>query len=205
MKIKFLVLMIFSFSILFGCASNSFDNPSVSRINSDTIVDLDGFWNDSDVKIVCDDLISQCISSTNISQFIKTKKRSPTVIFGKIKNESTEHIDTSIVAKRMQHAIINSGVMDFVADEFEREALRREVESQAEFSSDETAKTYANEIGADFMIQGSVKSIVQNDGKTSVRTYFINVQLYDLESHKIIWSGESDSIKKIIKRKSYKF
>ena len=57
-----------------------------------------------------------------------------------------------------------------------------------------------NETAADYMLMGSVKSIVQKDGKKSVRAYFVNVQLVDIESNRIIWTGEDDSIKKIVKK-----
>ena len=67
------------------------------------------------------------------------------------------------------------------------------------------AKAMDNETAADYMLMGSVKSIVQKDGKKSVRAYFVNVQLVDIESNRIIWTGEDDSIKKIVKKSRVKF
>lgn len=182
------------------------------RVDADKVVDIDGFWNDSDVRIVCDDLIAQCAASPRIARFKQTTGRLCTVVLGTIKNESTEHIDTSIVAKRFQNAIINSGAMDFVADSTERGELAEEALWQEEHALDYDSDEYGEEISkldksraADFILLGSVKSIVQTEDKTTVRTYFVYAQLMDVERHTIVWSGENSEIKKIIKRQKVKF
>ena len=50
-KVTFLVLAI-SVLFLFSCASTS-----VERVDADEIIDLNGYWNDTDVRIVCESLI----------------------------------------------------------------------------------------------------------------------------------------------------
>ena len=198
---KFGILALTALALAFtSCAS-----VKVDRVDSNKVVDLDGYWNDTDVRIVCESLIKDCTSSPRIARFETLNKRSPIVIIGSIKNDSDEHIDTGIIAKRFQNAIINNGVMEFVSSKDERGELRDEISDQADHASESTAKAIDNETGADYMLLGSVKSIVQSSGKDSVRTYFVTAQLHDLETHKIIWSGENDEIKKVIKRSSVKF
>ncbi|MCK9171384.1 MAG: penicillin-binding protein activator LpoB [Treponema sp.] len=177
---------------------------TVERVKADDVVDLDGFWNDSDVRMVCESLISDCIKSPRVAQYEKKNGRAPVAIVGKISNDSDEHIDTSIVAKKFQNAIINSGVMDFVSDKNEREELREERLDQQDNASEDTAKAIGNETGADFMLLGSIKTIVQTEGRKSVRAYFVYAELHDLETNKIIWSGEDDEIKKVINRPAAK-
>ncbi|MFA6937573.1 MAG: penicillin-binding protein activator LpoB [Treponema sp.] len=201
MKKYVLVILAFAASVaLFSCSSTK-----VERVDSEEVVDMDGYWNDSDVRIVCESLINDCVSSKTIANYSKVNGRAPVAIVGKISNDSDEHIDTSIVAKRFQNAIINSGVMEFVSDKFEREELREERFDQADNASEKTAKAIGNETGADYMLLGSIKSIVQKEGNKSVRAYFVYAELHDMESNKIVWSGENSSIKKIIKRPSAKF
>ena len=201
MKKYVLVILAFAASVaLFSCSSTK-----VERVDSEEVVDMDGYWNDSDVRIVCESLINDCVSSKTIANYSKVNGRAPVAIVGKISNDSDEHIDTSIVAKRFQNAIINSGVMEFVSDKYEREELREERFDQADNASEKTAKAIGNETGADYMLLGSIKSIVQKEGNKSVRAYFVYAELHDMESNKIVWSGENSSIKKIIKRPSTKF
>ena len=153
---------------------------------------------------VCTTLIDSCIKSKRVAEFEKKNGRAPVVIIGTIKNKSIERIDTSILSKRFQNAIINDGTLEFVADANQREELRAEKYDQAE-NAYETAKSIGNEIAADFMLQGSVTTIVDTVDREQVRTYQVDMQLIDLETNKIIWSDQNNDIKKYIKRAAVKF
>ena len=198
-KFVFLFAAVFTGLIMVSCGSTK-----VSRVDSDEVIDLDGYWNESDVRIVCDSLIEECISSPRIAKFEGQQGRAPVVIIDSIRNQSSEHIDTSIVEKKFQTAIINSGVMEFVSSSTERQALREEKADQADHSTYDTAKEMDQETGADFMLKGSVKTIVQSAGDKTVRTYYVYAELHDIKTNKIVWMAENDSIKKVIKRQKAK-
>ena len=151
---------------------------------------------------LCEKLISGCIASPRVANFKALNGRDPVAIVGKISNKSSEHIDTAMVAKRFQTAIINSGVMEFVADSEQRLELRAEKVDQAE-NAYETAKSIGNELAADFMLQGTVYSHVDSEGREQVRTYQVDAQLIDIESNKILWQGEK-TISKYIKKSAAK-
>lgn len=189
------------FVMLFAsCASTSVKRYSAD----DNVKDLSGYWNDNDVNQVCTTLIDSCIKSKRVAEFEKKYNRTPIVIIGTIKNKSVERIDTSILSKRFQNAIINDGTLEFVADANQREELRAEKYDQAE-NAYETAKSIGNETAADFMLQGSVTTIVDTAGREQVRTYQVDMQLIDLETNKIIWSDQNNDIKKYIKKSAVKF
>lgn len=198
-KFAFLFAAVFTGLIMVSCGSTK-----VSRVDSDEVIDLDGYWNESDVRIVCDSLIEECISSPRIAKFEGQQGRAPVVIIDSIRNQSSEHIDTSIVEKKFQTAIINSGVMEFVSSSTERQALREEKADQADHSTYDTAKEMDQETGADFMLKGSVKTIVQSADDKTVRTYYVYAELHDIKTNKIVWMAENDSIKKVIKRQKAK-
>lgn len=198
-KFAFLFAAVFTGLIMVSCGSTK-----VSRVDSDEVIDLDGYWNESDVRIVCDSLIEECISSPRIAKFEGQQGRAPVVIIDSIRNQSSEHIDTSIVEKKFQTAIINSGVMEFVSSSTERQALREEKADQADHSTYDTAKEMDQETGADFMLKGSVKTIIQSAGDKTVRTYYVYAELHDIRTNKIVWMAENDSIKKVIKRQKAK-
>lgn len=183
----------------FSCGSTS----KIERYDSTTAVkDLSGYWNENDIREVCEVLISGCISSPRVANFNKTNGRKPVAIIGKISNKSSEHIDTAMVAKRFQTAIINSDVIRFVADSEQRLELRAEKADQAE-NAYETAKSIGNELAADFMLQGTVYSHVDMDGTESVRTYQVDAQLIDIETNEILWQDEK-TISKYIKKSAKK-
>ncbi len=187
---------------LTSCASNK---SPVTRVDSETVLDLSGNWNDTDIGIVCKSLIAEAIQSPRIAKFEAENGRPPVVILGRIRNDSSEPADvihTDIISKKMENALINSGVFDFVADSGDREALRAERLAQIDFTNPETVAAIGNETGADLMLVGSVKTSIEKspDGKTESRHYYVYAQMQHLSTNIKWWSGENDEIKKIIKR-----
>ncbi|MDR2952636.1 MAG: penicillin-binding protein activator LpoB [Treponema sp.] len=197
---KMALLLLVIFLLLAGCGT-----AKVTRVDINTLTDLSGYWNDQDVRIVCESLINDCLSSPRVDQAIKAmKNKTPAVIVGTFRNESSEHIDTSIITSIMETTIFNTGKMDFIASGAKREALRAERQDQLVNASEETAASLANETGADFMLLGSVKTIVDKAGNKTVRTYFINAELTNIETNQRIWMGQNTEIKKLITRPKVK-
>jgi hypothetical protein len=124
--------------------------------------------------------------------------KTPMVLVGSFKNDSMEHIDTSIIASRMETTIFNSGKMDFVAGGGIRAELRAERQDQQSNASEATAAALANETGADFMLFGSVKTIVDKAGNKTVRTYHVYAEMTNVETNQRMWMGQNDEIKKIV-------
>lgn len=203
-KIKVIVFFVLVL-ILAGCSSS----PSVKRVAEEEQIDLSGYWNDTDVRIVCDNLVSDCLNSPVVSKRLteyEVKNGSlPVVVVGQFKNTSDEHIDVSVISKRMEAALLNSGKVDFVASSSERDDLRQERIEQQSWASEETAKALANEIGADFMLIGSVKAVVDQVDRKAVRNYFVYAEMIEIETGKKIWIGENSEIKKYIKYPAAKF
>lgn len=202
MKLKVVLVNLLAVSslFLFSCATTSVKRYAAE----DSVKDLSGYWNSNDVDQVCTTLIDSCIKSRRITNFRATEGRAPVVIIGTIRNKSVEHIDTSILSKRFQNVIINDGTLEFVADANQREELRAEKKDQAE-NAYETAKSIGNETAADFMLQGTVSTIVDTAGRQQVRTYQVDMQLIDLETNRIVWSEQNNDIKKYIKKSAVKF
>jgi uncharacterized protein (TIGR02722 family) len=172
---------------------------SVKRVDSETVTDLSGYWNDTDLRIVCEGLIKACLDSPRVIEASGLLDRRPMFLVGPFRNESDEHIDTNIIAETMEAAIFNSGKADFVAGGPTRDALRRERLDQQSNASEETAKKLANETGADFLLTGSVRTIVDQSGNTRTRTYYVTAELTNIESNVRLWMDQNREIKKIIK------
>lgn len=194
---------IFFIAVLILLACPTFAQK-VKRMGADANVELDGYWSDTDVKLVCADIVEQIIASPRIARFYERNKRDPIVTIGKVRNESDEFIDTKIVSNNLRNAIIKSGVLEFMADSSVRDALRDEAIAQADHANEEQAKAIDNEDAADFMLTGSIKTIVQQNGKQSYRVYYVTVELNDLETHRIVDSFEpnpENQPRKLFKKK----
>jgi penicillin-binding protein activator len=194
------ILIALSFCIaafFFGCTTK------VTRISADSTIDLSGKWNDTDSRLVAEEMIKDCLGQRWLYKWETVNKR-PTVIVGKIKNQSHEHINTGTFSKDIERALLNSGKVDFVADKREREQMRDEKEDMAENASAKTAKSKHEETGADLMLIGSINTIVDQDGSQAVIYYQTNMELVDIESHQKVWIGEK-KIKKFVDKAATSF
>ena len=193
------IIMLLSLVFLTACQSSY----SVSRVSSDKDLDLSGSWNDTDIRLVSEALVQSSMKGAWINNFrMKNLGRNPVVIVGTFINRSSEHIDTAIIAKRYEMELVNSGKVDMVADQNFRASIRQEREEQQYFASEETAKALGREIGADFLLQGAVRSVLDQQGNTRVRTYYVSAELIDIETSRKVWVGE-ETIKKLIQQARY--
>jgi uncharacterized protein (TIGR02722 family) len=185
---------------LIGCGSSG----SVERVSPDETIDLSGNWNDTDSRLVAEEMIGDCLARPWLAEFGRQESRSPDVIVGTVRNRSTEHISTSTFIKNLERELINSGRVNFVASKEEREEVREERADQQEFSSDQTVKRFQEEAGADFMLIGEITSIVDQAEGERVKYYQVNLELVNVETNRKSWIGEK-KIKKYISRDESKF
>lgn len=191
------LLVISLILFLVGCGSSR----NVTRTATDTTVDLSGRWNDADSRLTAEKMIDGLLNSHWIDSFIDENKKKPVLIVGRIKNNSSEHIQTKIFSKDIERELINSGEVRFVASSEERDELRQERAEQQEFSSLETAKKLANETGADFMLKGFIST--QNDffDGEAVKFYQVDLELIHLETNEKVWL-DTKKIKKLVDQDS---
>lgn len=198
---KIIILAAISVSLLFtGCQT-----ISTQRVDSGAVTDIGDKWNDTDSKLVADEMIQDVLGRPWLRKYQrKHNDNNPNVIIGKVKNRSHEHINVKTFVRNLEKALLNSGEVEFVADKREREEIRAERLDQASNASEDTAKFDGEEIGADFMLKGELNSIVNKDGGRSVKFYQVNLTLIDLERNKKVWIGEK-KIKKLLKQSSFGF
>jgi len=184
--------------LLTGCSSTS-----VKRVDVDETIDLSGQWNDTDSRLVAEEMIGDVLSRPWVQDFrVRTGGQAPVVIVGTVRNRSDEHINTRTFVKNLERALINSGEVNFVAAPGEREEIRAERKDQAAHSSEKTAKEEGQEIGADFMLQGSINTITDRIEGKEVKFYQVNLELSHIETHRKVWIGEK-KIKKVVKKSRY--
>lgn len=180
-------------------------SQKITRIDSGTTTDLSGRWNDTDARLVATKMIRDALSKPWLNQFNRSHQQAPVVIVGRVRNETMEHIDTEVFTKEMERAFVNSGEVTVVANRDEREDIRDERLDQQTWSSFETTKKMAQELGADFMMIGNISSIVDESvsGKQLTVFYTVNLEFVNVETNQKVWIG-NEKIKKLIDRKNFR-
>ena len=186
--------------LLAGCSGGK----QVTRIDADTTVDLSGRWNDTDSRLVAEEMIADCLSHPWTTQHMQGSLGDlPVVIAGAVRNLGTEHIAVGTFIADIERALINSGRAHVVASPDERGDVRLERADQWANASQETVKRLGQELGADYMMIGSINTITDQEGGEKVVFYQVDLSLIDIESNLKTWIGQK-KIKKYIARSKYK-
>ncbi len=176
----------------------------VSRVNSNEVIDLSGRWNDTDSRLVSEEMIKDLLGARWLPVYESRHNNArPVVVVGTVTNKSHEHINSETFIKDIEKAIINNGSVRLVQAGEKRQELRTEREEQNQgYVSPETAKKWGLELGADFMLQGTINSIVDSYKKDKVVYYQIDLQLTDLETNEVVWMGDK-KIKKQVNDRAF--
>lgn len=192
---KSLLILLTSVMLLVSCAPST----RVSRLESTATTDLSGRWNDTDSRLVAEEMVRDVLQRPWLQSHVANTAQKPTVIVGQIRNLSSEHISTETFIKDIERELINSGQVRFVAARDERQGVRDERFEQQHFASEASMKAWAKELGADYMLIGSIKTITDAVEGKQVVYYQTDLELVQIESTEKVWIG-SKKIKKLIER-----
>jgi penicillin-binding protein activator len=173
-------------------------NRQVQRIDTDSTVDLSGRWNDTDARLTSAELVTEIMGRPWLERHVSRTSRQPVVIVGMVENKSHEHIEAEVFTKELEKAFINSGRVRLVQGGEKREQIRRERADQQTHSSQSTMKSWGLEVGADYMLQGSINSIMDAYKRKKVVYYQIDMILTDMQTNEVVWIGDK-KIKKFVK------
>lgn len=173
-------------------------NRQITRLNPDEQIDLSGRWNDTDSKLVAEEMIQDVTNRPWHNDFRLIRDRKPTIIVGYIQNKSSEHIEAETFIKDIEKEFINSGFVRVVSNAEFREKLREERADQGEYASPETQAKWGRELGADFMMFGLITTVTDSYKKEKVVSYKVNLELTSIETNEKVWLGDKE-IKKFIK------
>ena len=188
-------LVVLTIALINGCA-----NRKITRVDPNETIDLSGRWNDSDSRLVSEEMIGDLLTSAWIPRYLKANDKRPVVVVGLVENKSHEHINSETFIKDVEKAIIRDGNIRLVVAGEKRNELRKERAEQQDYASPETTKKWGKELGADFILQGTINSIVDSYKKQKVVTYQIDLQLTNIETNEVVWMGDKKNKKQISDR-----
>ena len=170
------------------------------RLDSGTFTVFSGRWNDTDSRMVAETMVKEAVGSPWLDNFSKGKNRQPVVIVGTIVNKSHEHINIQTFVSDLERELTNSQRVMFVAGKGEREEVREERREQAVHAREDTQKAPGRELGADYMMRGSISTILDEQDGTKAVFYQVDLEMVDLENNVKSWFGQK-KIKKVIEKK----
>lgn len=154
-------------------------------------------WSESDMQVAVKDLVASATSNYAIA----SAKRPPIVMVTRLQNKTSEHIDTQNITDMVQVELMRGGKVSFV-DKAARDDIKEEYDYQDSGAVErETKKSAGGQVGADFIINGRLDSIVQQAGKDKTVYYKLTLNLTNLKTGIIVWS-DYKQLRKIYRKKS---
>jgi uncharacterized protein (TIGR02722 family) len=192
----YLAVVVCAVLALAGCGHEL----KVTRVDAGVVTDLSGRWNDTDSRMVAEAMVKDALQYPWLGNFSQAKGRQPVVVVGTVVNSSHEHISVQTFITDLERELTNSQKVTFVAGKGERDEVRIERKEQAVYASEETQKAPGKETGADYMMKGTIATILDEADGTKAVFYQVDLQMIDLENNTKVWYGQK-KIKKVVEKK----
>jgi len=160
------------------------------EISPDNKIHYDATYDFTDKKAIVSELVGSLVDKPPLC----CRDGRPVIVIYGVANRTSEHIDTSGITDDIRQRILASGKARFV-NKTRREAIAEELSYQYGGNvSAETRILRARQIGAEYMLTGTLRSIRKKQPKQvrlkrkTLQYYSMTLELTDLETALVEWT-----------------
>lgn len=168
----------------------NYDDPEKENLMNDS-------WSETDMQKVVQDLVTKMVGHPSIA----AAQKMPILMVTNLQNKTSEHIDTQSIMDMVRVELTNSGKVAFIDKEARQDISEEYNYQNSGMTSQETKKGPGAQVGADFIVNGRLDSIVQEVGKEKTIYYKITLNMTNLKTSVITWTGQKE-IRKAYKKKA---
>ncbi|KYG66899.1 penicillin-binding protein activator LpoB [Bdellovibrio bacteriovorus] len=190
-----LALLSLSFIATVSCGPKAFVKGQYDDVNRENL--MNDQWSETDMQKAVQDLVASLMNSPIITQ----SKKMPVVMVTNLQNKTSEHIDTQSIMDMVRVELMQSGRVAFIDKEARQDISDEYNYQNSGMVEDASKKGPGGQIGADFIINGRLDSIVQEVGKDKSVYYKLTLNLTNLKTSMIQWTNQKQ-IRKTFKKKS---
>jgi uncharacterized protein (TIGR02722 family) len=195
MKIMNAFLMLAMTVLLTNCGPQAFTKGEYEDTNKANL--MTDTWSETDMQVIVKTMVDSMVAHPTVAN----AKTPPLVMVTNLQNKTSEHIDTQSIMDMVRVELMQTGKVAFV-DKEAREDIKSEYDYQnSGVVSKETKKGPGGQIGADFIVNGRLDSIVQEVGKNKTVYYKFTLNLTNLKTSVISWTNQKE-IRKAFKKRT---
>ena len=192
---KNLLILLSILSFVSACGPKAFVKGQYDDVNRENL--LNDQWSETDMQ----NAVTTMVSSMTAHPTIAGAKNPPVLIVTKLENKTSEMIETQSIMDMVRVELMKTGKVAFI-DKEARDAIKEEYEYQNSGAvSSKSKKGPGEQIGADFLLNGRIDSIVQEVGKEKTIYYKITLNMTNLKTSLITWTDHKQ-IRKAYKKKT---
>jgi len=170
--------------VLAGCRATTRDVSPEADIHYDETYDF------TDKKAIVDELVTSLANKPPLC----CRDGRPVIVVYNVANRTSQHIDTSGITDDIRQEILASGKARFV-NKAQRQSIQKELGYQYGGNvSPETRIQRARQVGAEYMLTGTLRSIKKKQPKQvrlkkkTLQYYSLTLELTHLETGLIEWT-----------------
>ena len=175
-------------SLISGCAAF---RTKVSDVDVNDDRHLGGTYDFVDMRKITEHVAENLVGS----RFLEKEADPPLMVVLGVENRTKNYVDMKPLTDRIRTIALKSGKARFV-NAGQRDALLKEQSYQAKQATPETRVAVAKQLGAKYMLTGSLAQLQSRSGKqarmskTEINYYQLTMEITDLQSSEIVWTDE---------------
>jgi uncharacterized protein (TIGR02722 family) len=189
------IFLVFAAIVLFmmtGCSATTRD------ISPDEAIHYDEGYDFSDKNAIVSDLVASLLNKPPLVSRLDDR---PVLIVYGVANRTSEHIETDGITDDIRREILQSGRARFV-----NKVQRDNIQSESDYQyggnvSAETRLARARQVGAEYMLSGTLRSIKKKQPKQfrltkkTLQYYSLTLELTDLQTGLIEWTDSTEIVR----------
>ncbi|OGV44961.1 MAG: hypothetical protein A2X46_17485 [Lentisphaerae bacterium GWF2_57_35] len=181
-----------SIVLLNGCAAFRGSTSDVDVTSGKSPVER-ADYNYSDMRNITQKVVNEMVSSP----FLNDQATPPIMMIAGVQNRTSAYVDTKNLTDQMRTLLFRTGKAQFI-NEARREDLLKEQGYQAANATPETQVSVGRQLGAKFMVSGSLVEMETKSGrqvrvsKQVLKYYKLTIEVTDLESGLLAWTTEEE-------------
>jgi uncharacterized protein (TIGR02722 family) len=181
-------------SLGLGCSG-----PVTTYGNAQATETVNADFGSTDLQMIADKMVASLVSSNRLQPDPADPDQPPLVAVTRLRNDTSEHIDTRSITDKIRTSLIKSNKVRFSALDQQQE-LMVQYKLQGTLADTATQKAAGKQIGAKYILGGNISSIVKITNKVKDVYYKITLQATDIESAVIVWADDVEIRKDQVRR-----
>jgi uncharacterized protein (TIGR02722 family) len=147
-----------------------------------------GTYSDTDMRMMAQSMYNSMMS--RLQSIIPTDGPKPVVALVHLENKTSEHIDTDMIADKLQIELIKAGALRFV-DRTKIKEISKEFDlGGSGMVNPETVKKAGSVLGADYLLTGDLSGISKSDRRSTLNYYRLSMRIIGTETDEIVWADD---------------
>jgi uncharacterized protein (TIGR02722 family) len=184
---KFILVLFMSVSLFLfsGCATT----PTVNYGSPEQVETVTADFGSTDLQMIAEKMVNSLLASPILSSGKK-----PVFYVSAVQNRTDEHLDMKSVTDKIKVTLLKSGKVRFSAVGEANDEIIKQLEYQASSGAVDpnTAKSFGNQVGADFFLYGDFSSIRKSAGRVKDVYYKFTLNLVSIQTGLIEWADEKE-------------